>query len=89
MESLTLIVFEIFDNKAYMTFDLGPRSNVMAPNESPYMISYMCTIQMGSLSLIVFDIFDNKAYMTFDLGSRSNIMSPNESPYMISYMCTI
>ena len=74
---------------AFLTFDLDLRSKVMAPNESPYMISYMSTIQMGSLSLIVFDIFDNKAYLTFDLGLRSNIMSPNESPYMISYMCTI
>ena len=54
MESLSLIVFEIFDNKAYMTFDLGSRSNVMAPNESSYMISYMSTIQMEPLSLIVF-----------------------------------
>ena len=37
-----------------MTFDLGSRSKVMAPNESPYMISYMCTIQIDLLSLIVF-----------------------------------
>ena len=60
MESLSLIVFEIFDNKAYMTVDLGSRSNIMSPNKSPYMISYMSTRQMESLSLIVFEIFDIK-----------------------------
>ena len=49
MESLSLIVFEIFEKNAHMTFDL------MAPNESPYMISYMSTIQMEPLSLIVFE----------------------------------
>ena len=55
MESLSLIVFKIFDNKADMTFDLGSRSNVMAPNESQYMISYMSAIQMETLSLNVFE----------------------------------
>ena len=29
---------------------------VMAPNESPYMISYMSIIEMKSLSLAVFEI---------------------------------
>ena len=72
-----------------MTFDLGSRSKVMVPNESPYMIFYMCTIQMKSLSLIVFEIFDKKACMTFDLGSRSKVLAPKESPYMISYMSTM
>ena len=72
-----------------MTFDLGSRSKVMAPNESPYMISYMSTIQMESLSLIVFEIVEKNAHMTFDLGSRSMFIAPNESPYMISYMFTI
>ena len=55
------MVFEIFDNKAFMTFDLGSRSNLFAPTESPYMISYMCAIQMKSLSLIIFEIFDKKS----------------------------
>ena len=44
MESLSLIVFEIFEKNAHMNFDLGSRSKFMAPNERPYMISYMCTI---------------------------------------------
>ena len=89
MESLSLIVFEIFEKNGRMTFDLGSRSKVMAPNESPYMIFYMSTIQMESLSLIVFEIFEKTVHMTFDLGSRSKVMAPNESLYMISYMSTI
>ena len=40
-----------------MTFDFGSRSKVMVPNESPYMVSYMSTIEMKSLSLAVFEIF--------------------------------
>ena len=45
-----------------MTFDLGPRSKVMAPNESPYtcMVTYMSdysVTEMKSLSLVVFEIF--------------------------------
>ena len=39
-----------------MTFDLCPRSKVMAPNESPYMISYMSTIQMESPAHMVTEI---------------------------------
>ena len=44
LKSLYLIVFEIFDKKAYMTFDLDSGSKVMAPSESQYTIFYMCTI---------------------------------------------
>ena len=84
MESLSLIVFEIFEKTTHMTFDLGSRSNVMVPNESPCMISYMSTIQIETLSLTVF-----RQNSRFYHGSRSNIMAPNESPCMISYMTTI
>ena len=62
---------------------------VMAPNESPYMISYMSIIQMKSLSLI---LSEKNAYLTFQGHSvhlRSKVIAPNESPYMISYMSTI
>ena len=75
--ALSLIVFEIFEKNAHMTFGLGPRSKVMAPYESPYTISYMSTIQTESLSFIVFEIFEKNAHMTFDLGSRSKVMAPN------------
>ena len=62
MTSLSLTVFEIFANITFLTLDLGPKSKVMAPNESPYMVSYMSTIEMKSLSLIVFEIFVKIAF---------------------------
>ena len=69
MESLSLMDFKIFAKVAFLTFDLGPRSKVIAPNESPYRISYMSTIQMKSLSLIVFEkiLFAKIAFLTFDI----------------------
>jgi len=39
-----------------LTFDLDLRSKFMAPNERPYMISYMSIIQMESLTLMVKEI---------------------------------
>ena len=89
MESLSLIFFEIFEKIADLASDLGSRSKVIAPNESPYMISYMSAIQTESISLAVFEIFEKRSHMTFDLGSRSKFNAPNENPYMISYMSTI
>ena len=73
----------------FLTSDLGLRSKVISPNESPCVISYRCTIQMKSLSLIVFEIFAKMTFWVIDLGPRSKVISPNESPYMISYMSTI
>ena len=72
-----------------MTFDLGQRSKIMAPNERAYMISYMSTIQMESPSLMDFEIFAKITFLTFDLDPRSKVITPNESPYMISDMSTI
>ena len=89
MKSLSLTGCKILGDKAFLTYDLDPRSKVMAPNESPCMISYMRIIQMKSLSLIVCKIFAKIAFLTFDLDPRSKVMAPNESPYMISYMSTI
>jgi len=40
MKCLSLVVFEIFAKIAFWPLNLGPRSKVMAPNESPYMVSY-------------------------------------------------
>ena len=56
MKSLSLIVCKILAKIAFLTFDLDLRSKVMAPNESPYMISYMSIIQMESLALMVTEI---------------------------------
>ena len=80
MKSLSHLFFEIFETIARLTFDL---SNVMAPNESSYMISYMSTIQMKSLSHVFFEIFETIARLTFDL------LAPNESSYVISYVSII
>ena len=56
MKSLSLIVCKILAKIAFLTFDLDLRSKVMAPNESPYMISYMSIIQMKAIALIVSEI---------------------------------
>ena len=65
MESQSPMDFEIFGKLAFLTFELGPRSKVMAANESPFMISYMSTIQMESLSLMDFNIVAKNSF--FDL----------------------
>ena len=70
-------------------FDLDPMSKVVAPNESPYMVSYMCRIQMKFLYLIVCKIFAKIAFLSFNVDPRSKVMEPNESLYMISYMSTV
>ena len=75
--------------KNILTFDLELRSKVVAPNESPYLVSYMFIIQMKSFSLMVWKIFAIIAFLTSDLDPRSKVMAPNESPYMISYMSLI
>ena len=62
----------------------------MAPNESPYMVSYTSIIEITCVLLsAVFEIFVKIAFLTFDLGPRSKVMTANESPYMISYMSVI
>ena len=60
MKTLSLVFFQIFKTKVHVTFDLGARSNVIAPNESSYMISYMSTVQMKSLSHVFSEIFGTK-----------------------------
>ena len=67
----------------FLVIDLGLRSKVISPNESPCVISYRCAIQMKSLSLIVFEIFAKMTFWVIDLGSRSKVISPNESQNMI------
>ena len=83
---LSLVVFEVFAKKAFLTSDLRPKSKVMTSSESPYMISYMAVIQNGvSISRCFQDICE-KAFSTSDLGPRLKVITPNESPYMISYI---
>ena len=35
IKSLSLMVLKIFARKTFLTFDIGPRSKVILPNESP------------------------------------------------------
>ena len=72
-----------------LPLDLGPRSKVMAPNESPYLVPYISTLEMKSLSLIVFEIFAKIALWPLDFGPRSKVMTANKSPFMVSCMSVI
>ena len=99
--SLSRTVFEIFDFKVFrvwpwlLTFRGHLRSNIFSPFESPYMTSYLTSIDIFSLSRTVFKIFDFKVFrvwpwlLTFRGHLRSNIFSPFESPYMTSYLTPI
>ena len=61
----------------------------MAPNKSPYLVSYMSIIEMKRLYLVVFQIVAQTPFSPLDLGPRSKVMAPNESLYMVSYMSRI
>ena len=99
--SLSRTVFEIFDSKVFrvwpwpLTFRGHLRSNICSPLESPYMTSYLTSIDIFSLSRTVFEIFDFKVFrvwpwpLTFRGHLRSNIFSPFESPYMTFYLTSI
>ena len=88
MKSLSLVVFDMFAKLAFWTLDLWPWSKVMAPNESPYIVSYMSLIEVKSLSVMVFKIFAKNAFWLLDLWLRSKVVASN-GPYMVSYMTII
>ena len=99
--SLSRTVFEIFDFKFFevwpwpLTFRGHQRSKIFSPFESPYMTSYLTSIDTFSLSRTVFEIFDFKVFrvwpwpLTFRGHQRSKIFSPFESPYTTSYLTSI
>ena len=99
--SLSHTVFEIFDFKVFrvwpwpLTFRGHLRSKSFSPFESPYMTSYLTSIDTFSLSRTVFEIFDFKVFrvwpwpLTFRGHLRSKFVSPFESPYMTSYLTSI
>ena len=66
--SLSRTVFEIFDFEVFrvwpwpLTFRGHLRSNICSPFESPYMTSYLTSIDTFSLSCNVFEIFDFKHF---------------------------
>ena len=70
------LLTEIGRLTSILTFQGHPRSKVIAKNESPHMISYLCVIQTKSVSVIVFEIIAIKAL--FDL-SRSKVKSQKRS----------
>ena len=99
--SLSRIVFEIFDFEVFRVwpwpsnFRGHPRSKIFSPFESPYMTSYLTSIDTFSLSRTVFEEFDFKVFrvlpwpLTFRGHPRSKIFSPFESPYMISCLTSV
>ena len=66
--SLSRTVFEIFDFKVFrvwpwpLIFRGHLRSNICSPFESPYMTSYLTSIDTFSLSRTVFEKFDFKVF---------------------------
>ena len=99
--SLSRTVFEIFDFEIFrvwpwpLTFKGHQRSTIFSPFESPYMTSYLTSIDTFSLSPTVFEIFDFKIFrvwpwpLTFRGHLRSKLYLPFESPYMTSYLTSI
>ena len=99
--SLSRTVFEIFDFKVFRVWPwpltskghLG--SNISILFESPYMTSYLTSMDTISLSRAVFEIFDFKIFRVWPwpltssghLGSKNFI--PFESPYMTSYLTSM
>ena len=99
--SLSRTVFEIFDFKGLrvwpwpLTFRGHLVSKIFPLFESPYMTSYLTSMDTFSLSRTVFEIFDFKVFrvwpwpLTFGSHPRSKIFSLIESPYMIPYLTSI
>ena len=99
--SLSLTVFEIFDFKVFRvwTWTLTPKGHLGSKNfipfGSPYMTSYLTSMDTMSLSLTVLEIFKYKNSRVWPwpltpkshLGSRNFI--PFERPYMISYLTSM
>ena len=99
--SLSLTVFEIFNFKNFRVWPwpLTPKghlgSKTFIPFESPYMTSYLTSMDTISLSLTVFEIFNFKNFRVWPwlltpkghLGSK--IFIPFESPYMTSYLTSM
>ena len=95
---LSHTVLKIFDFNVFrvwpwpITFKGHLRSKIFSPFESPYMTSYLTSIDTFSLSRTVFEIFDLKVLrvwprpLTFRGHPSSNIFSPLESQYMTSYL---
>ena len=96
--SPSLTIFEIFDFKMFRVWPwpLTPKghlgSKIFILFESPYMISYLTSMDTISLSLTVFEIFDLKNFRVWPwpLTPKGHLGSKNfisfERPYMTSYL---
>ena len=94
-------VFEIFDFKLFRIWPrpLTSKGHLRSKNfitfESPYLTSYVISLDTFSLSRILFEIFDFKLFtvwpwpLTSQGHLRSNIFIPFESPYMTSYLTSV
>ena len=99
--SLSRTVFEIFDFKVFRVWPwpLTPKSNLRSKFfilfESPYMTSYLTSMDNISLSRTVFEIFDFKVFrvwpwpLTPKGHPGSKIVISLESPYMTSYLTSM
>ena len=99
--SLTPTVFEILDFKVFRVWPwpLTPEGHLgskkFIPFESPYMTSYLTSMNNISPSRTVFEIFDLKVFRVWPwpltpkghLGSKNCI--PFERPYMTSYLTSM
>ena len=98
---LSRTVFEIFDFEVFrvwprpLTFRCHLGWKIFLLFESPYMTSYLTSIDTFFLSRTVIEIFDFKVFrvwpwpLTFRGHLRSEIFSPFENPYMTSYLTSI
>ena len=99
--SLSRTVIEIFDFEVFkvwpwpLTSECHLGSKFVIPFESPYMISYLTSMDTISLSRTVFEIFDFKVFRVWPwpLTSKGHLglkfFIPFESPYMISYLTSM
>ena len=100
--SLYLLPFSRYSTSKFSEFDLDlwpPKviwgQKIFILFESPYMTSYLTSMDTVSLSLTVFEIFDFKVFRIWPrpltpkghLGSK--IVIPFESSYMTSYLTSI
>ena len=98
---LSRTFFEIFDFKGFrvwpwpLTFRGHLGSKIFSLFESPYMTSYLTSIDTFFLSRTVFEILDFKIFwvwprpLTFRGHLGSKIFSPFKSLYMTSYLTSI
>ena len=98
---LSRTVFEIFDFEVFrvwpwpLTLKGHLGSKKFIPFESPYMTSYLTSMDAISLSRTVLEIFDFKVFKVWPwpltpkshLGSKNFV--PFESPYMTSYLTSM